>query len=83
MLGARLGDITLDLRLLEQIDLKSGDPAQTRSVIEQVLKLVLGNGYAANNSASPLIGRLSRMKRELSTGGDTFGRKLRYFLWLN
>jgi hypothetical protein len=32
---------------------------------------------------SPLVGRLQRMKRELSMGNDTFERKLRYLLWLN
>jgi hypothetical protein len=44
---------------------------------------VLGNGYAIAKRASPLVGRLQRMKRELSAGNDTFERKLRYFLWLN
>jgi hypothetical protein len=32
---------------------------------------------------TPLVGRLQRMKGELSTGSDTLGRKLRYLLWLN
>src|SRR3954471_4194866 len=43
----------------------------------------LGKGYAPAQKRSPLVGRLERMKRELSMGSDTFERKLRYLLWLD
>ena len=32
---------------------------------------------------SPLLARLARMRREIDTGEDSFGRKLRYLLWFN
>jgi hypothetical protein len=85
-LGAMLrepSDVTIDLGLLEQLDNVERDAAKAVPVVEKLLRNVLGNGYATATSPSPLVDRLQRMKRELSTGNDTFERKLRYMLWLN
>lgn len=85
-LGAMLrapGDVTIDLGLVEQLDDAGHNPAVALPIVEKLLRGVLGKGYAAGGKASPLVSRLQRMKRELSTGNDTFERKLRYLLWLN
>jgi hypothetical protein len=85
-LGAMLrqpADITLDLALLEAADEAHTNTAAVVPLIEKLLRGALGKGYAPAKKRSPLIGRLERMKRELSRGGDTFERKLRYLLWLN
>ena len=85
-LGAMLrqpADITLDLDVLEAAREGRRDPAVAAPLIEKFLRGALGKGYAPARKRSPLIGRLERMKRELSTGNDTFERKLRYLLWLN
>lgn len=85
-LGAMLrqpADITLDLDALEAADHVHGDAAAAVPLIEKFLRGALGKGYAPARKRSPLVGRLERMKRELSMGNDTFDRKLRYLLWLN
>jgi hypothetical protein len=84
-LGAMLrepSNVTIDLALFDQLGDAEHDAAKA-PIVEQILRGVLGKGYAPAKKASPLVGRLQRMKRELSTGNDTFERKLRYFLWLN
>jgi hypothetical protein len=73
--------LRINTALIARLDFSN--PAEARPVIEQLLRGILGNGYAAKMKPSPLLGRLSRMKDELSTGNDTFDRKLRYLLWLN
>jgi hypothetical protein len=85
-LGAMLrqpADITLDLDALEAADDVHGNAAAAVPLIEKFLRGALGKGYAPTKKRSPLVGRLERMKRELSMGNDTFERKLRYLLWLN
>jgi len=85
-LGAMLrepADVTIDLDLVEKIDNVGHTPAAVLPIAEKLLRGVLGKGYAAAKKVSPLVGRLERMKRELSTGTDTLERKLRYLLWLN
>jgi hypothetical protein len=87
-LGAMLrepSDVKIDLGLLRQLDDVDRDTGATKAIpiVEKLLRGVLGHGYAAASKPSPLVGRLQRMKRELSTGNDTFERKLRYLLWLN
>ncbi|MBA3540383.1 MAG: hypothetical protein H0T79_12275 [Deltaproteobacteria bacterium] len=84
-LGAMLReprDIELDLSLVSTL-FGRGDQANRKQVLEKFLRGVLGKGYASNMKPSPLVGRLHRMKTELSTGNETFERKLRYLLWLN
>ena len=76
-------DITLDLGLIEAADDAHHDTAAVVPLIEKFLRGALGKGYAPAKKRSPLVGRLERMKRELSMGNDTFERKLRYLLWLN
>jgi len=51
--------------------------------VARVLHGLLGNGYRDHMTSSPLTERLMRMEGELRRGDDTFGRKLRYLLWLN
>jgi hypothetical protein len=66
------GDIVLDLGVDESPD-----------GIEKALRALLGHGYALKMRASPLVGRLRHMKDQLERGEDSFGRKLRYLIWLN
>ncbi len=54
-----------------------------RGQIEAFLADVLGEGYRDAMPRSQLIDRLSRMKREVDRGNETFERKLRYLFWLN
>ncbi len=63
-------------------------PKQLRQMIRRrdvagVLESVLGHHYRSTMKPSPLLGRLERMKGEVSRGEETFERKLRYLLWLN
>ena len=62
-------------------DFKRMEP--TPAGIEQALRRLLGHGYVEHAKASPLVGRLARMARELDQGGDTIEHKLRYLFWLN
>ena len=39
--------------------------------------------YVDRMKPSPLVARLARMRRDIERGDDSFGRKLRYLLWLN
>jgi len=50
---------------------------------ETALKDILGDYYVRDMKASPLVGRLKRMKAEADRGQETMGRKLRYLFWLN
>jgi hypothetical protein len=74
-------DIRIDLRQLERID--DLDERAGARQIERLLSDFLGPYYVARMKPSPLLRRLSRMKREIERGEDTFERKLRYLLWLN
>lgn len=51
--------------------------------VSEVLGHVLGPAYKAKMTPSPLIQRLTRMRKEIDRGEDTFERKLRYLFWLN
>jgi hypothetical protein len=85
-LGAMLrdpADITVDFSQVEALENWRSDPAGSQRIIEQMLRGALGKGYATKMAQTKLLDRLARMKRELSTGEDTFERKLRYLLWLN
>ncbi|MEO7732386.1 MAG: hypothetical protein ABIY55_15555 [Kofleriaceae bacterium] len=53
------------------------------ATVERMLRGLLQNGYQPTMRASPLVGRLRAMKRQLDRGEDTLERKLRYLLWLN
>jgi hypothetical protein len=74
---SRPKDIVIDLGLGG----KDADELETRP--EPILKEALGEYYAASMKPSPIISRLSRMKREVERGQESFERKLRYLLWLN
>jgi hypothetical protein len=77
-LGRMLGepeDITIDLsNVIHKPD------AET---VATLLRGLLHKGYQEVMPPSPLVGRLRHMKEQLSTGEDTFERKLRYLFWLN
>ena len=68
-------DITIDLSRIML--------SQDVATVEQVLRGVLQRGYQPTMRPSPLVGRLHQMKEQLVRGEDSFGRKLRYLLWLN
>jgi hypothetical protein len=51
--------------------------------IERTLERVFGDTYVRSMKPSPLIDRLRRMKREMTSGEETLERKLRYLFWLN
>jgi hypothetical protein len=70
-------DIVIDLPALEKIDRDS--PAG----LDAALRTFFGVYYVDRKKPSPLIGRLARMRDEIDRGEDSFGRKLRYLLWLN
>jgi len=59
---------------------RSSDDA---TALEETLRLVFGAAWRDAMTPTPLPSRLTRMKRELDRGEDTFERKLRYLLWLN
>lgn len=85
-LGAMLrepADLVIDLSKLEALEQWRDDPAGAGRVLEQMLRGLFGKGYAGKMADTKLLQRFERMKRELSTGEDTFERKLRYLLWLN
>jgi hypothetical protein len=52
-------------------------------MIDHVLRGLLGHGYRTKMKASPLPGRLHRMRGEIERGDESLGRKMRYLLWLN
>jgi hypothetical protein len=66
-------DVVLDL----------GKLGASPAAIDAVLHDLLGHGYVTGKKASPLPGRLHRMREDLDHGQDTFERKLRYLFWLN
>ena len=70
-------DIVIDLPALEKLDRDS--PAG----LEAALRSFFGAYYVDRMKPSPLVGRLARMRGEIDRGEDSFGRKLRYLLWLN
>jgi hypothetical protein len=85
-LGALLrdpSDIKIDFSEVEALEKWKSDPVGTQRILEKMLRGLLGNGYATKMTQTKLLDRLTRMKRELSTGEDTFERKLRYLFWLN
>jgi hypothetical protein len=49
----------------------------------EMLRGLLGNGFAKQMRASPLVARLRHMREQLERGEDTLDRKLRYLIWLN
>ena len=51
--------------------------------LSEVLGRVLGSAYKSKMPPSALLQRLTRMRKEVERGEDTFERKLRYLLWLN
>lgn len=75
-------DIVFDFKTLLQLE-DVGDHANPVQEFNRIVKALFGDYYVTEMKATPLIGRLARMKRELSRGEDTFERKLRYLLWLN
>jgi hypothetical protein len=70
-------DIVIDLPALEKID------TDNPQGLEAALRSFFGVYYVDRMKASPLVGRLARMRSEIDRGEDSFGRKLRYLLWLN
>lgn len=85
-LGALLrepSDIVIDFSHVDAIERNEDRPAEVQKVVEQMLRGILGKGYAPKMKPTPMLERLGRMKRELLTGEDTFERKLRYLFWLN
>jgi hypothetical protein len=70
-------DIVIDLSVLESLD--DGGPEG----IDRALRSFFGVFYVDRMKASPLVARLARMRSEVERGDESFGRKLRYLLWLN
>jgi hypothetical protein len=70
-------DIVFDFAVFERI--RHDQPA----TVEAALRSVFGAAYVADKKPSALPSRLTRMRKEIDANQDTFGRKLRYFLWLN
>ncbi len=68
-------DIVINLNELMMLD-------RTRD-LEGMLRSVFGEYYLYGKKPSLITSRLKRMKREIDTGFESFGRKLRYLLWLN
>ena len=70
-----------DLIILESEvrPLRRSDPGAA----SEFLGRMLGPAYKTQMPASALINRLTRMRKEIDRGEDTFERKLRYLLWLN
>lgn len=72
---ARPRDISLSERELSRLERK-GDAGAA-------LKAVLGEYYVLEMKASPLPGRLARMKVELDGSKEELEHKLKYLFWLN
>lgn len=72
------GDIVIRL---DNVDALKGE--RSRDNAERVLKDILGEKYVSEMRPTPLLKRLSRMKREMEQGEESLERKLRYLLWLN
>jgi hypothetical protein len=76
-------DLGRMLRDPSDIRIELDESAPHPQMYEQLVRGLLGHGYAETMRASPLVGRLRHMKEEVERGQDTIGRKLRYLLWLN
>jgi hypothetical protein len=74
---ARPHDIVLDLGAIDRIT-DSEDPD-----LDALAREFFGSYYVDGMKPTPLVGRLRRMRDDLSRGEDTLERKLRYLLWLN
>jgi hypothetical protein len=72
---SRPKDIVLHVRDLERLE-RSKD-------MEGTLASILGDTYVASMKASPLPGRLRRMKSEIDRREEPLERKLRYLFWIN
>ena len=72
------GDIVIRL---DNVDALEGDRSKENA--EKVLKDIFGEKYVPQMKPTPLLKRLSRMKREMEKGEESLERKLRYLLWLN
>lgn len=72
---SRPKDIVLRLDELKKLE--------SAADVERALKSVLGDYYVRRMRASPITGRLDRMKKEVQRGEETLERKLRYLFWLN
>ena len=72
------GDIVIDVSNLKRLDRE-----QSRDNVEAVLKDIFGEKYRKSMKPTRLVERLLRMKGEIDRGEESFGRKLRYLLWLN
>jgi len=70
---AQPADLNIDLSTLDHLN-REPLPA---------LKSIFGAAYVPSMKPTPMLQRLSRMKRELDHGQESFERKLRYLLWLN
>jgi len=70
-------DIVFDFAILKRVVHSHPE------TVEAALRSLFGSSYVADKKPSGLLGRLGRMKKEIDGNQDTFGRKLRYFLWLN
>ncbi len=68
-------DIVINLNELATLE-KSRD-------LEGMLRSVFGEYYLYGKKPSLITSRLKRMKREIDVGFESFGRKLRYLIWLN
>lgn len=85
-LGAMLrepSDLVFDFSNIDALEQWSRNPSAATKAMEQMLRGLLGKGYSGKLPDTKLLERFARMKRELSTGEDTFERKLRYLFWLN
>lgn len=51
--------------------------------LEGMLRVVFGEYYVYDKKPSLITARLKRMKHEIDIGFESFGRKLRFLLWLN
>jgi hypothetical protein len=72
---SRPRDLRLDVGKLKKLE-RGND-------VEGMLEALLGDHYVPAMKPSPLPRRLLRMKGEMDSHQEAFGRKLRYLFWLN
>jgi hypothetical protein len=68
---------------LAQVEPFTGERLSREERHEKRIRSILGDYYRDSMKPSPLIGRLARMRDEVSQGKEKLDRKLRYLLWLN
>jgi hypothetical protein len=73
------GDMVFNKKSMEGLDRLR----ESAAPLEALLHEVFGDKYVQSMPPSKLIGRLTRMKKEIDRGEESVERKLRYLFWLN